>query len=239
MWHCRKLAEPSRRLGKSKAVPLRACSLVLVLALPLAARALCTSDRVPQPQAVLERFVSADCEDCWRDPRTPVPAANTVVLDWVVPGKAGDDAPLSAVASREASDRLQALGHPVPERTSAVGTLRSGPGLPLRLAQGDSVNDYVGTTIELKQPGREPWHAWLLLVESLPAGTEGSAVARNLVRNVFRPDWGDTAHRARGPLADARAMQIHEGAKPERLRLLAILQDARGRIRAISRTECP
>jgi hypothetical protein len=64
-------------------------------------------------------------------------------------------------------------------------------------------------------------------------------VARNLVRNVFRPDWGDAAHRARGRLAEARAMQIHEGAKPERLRLLAILQDARGRIRAISRTECP
>jgi hypothetical protein len=76
-------------------VPLRACSLVLVLALPLAARALCTSDRVPQPQAVLERFVSADCEECWRDPRTPVPAANTVVLDWVLPGRMGEDAPLS------------------------------------------------------------------------------------------------------------------------------------------------
>jgi hypothetical protein len=111
--------------------------------------------------------------------------------------------------------------------------------VPLRLAQGDSVNDYVGTTIELKQSGREPWAAWLLLVESLPAGAEGSTVARNLVRNVFRPDWGDAVHRGRGRLSEARAMQIHEGAKPERLRLVAILQDARGRIRAISRTECP
>jgi len=36
-----------------------------------------------------------------------------------------------------------------------------------------------------------------------------------------------------------RAMQIHEGARPERLRLVALLQDSRGRIRAISRTECP
>jgi hypothetical protein len=220
-------------------VPLRACSLLLVLALPLAARALCTSDRVPQPQAVLERFVSADCEDCWRDPRTPVPAANTMVLDWVVPGKMGEDAPLSAVASRDAAERLEALGKPPPERSSAVGTLRSGAGVPLRLAQGDSVNDYVGTTIELRQPGREPWAAWLLLVESLPAGAEGSTVARNLVRNVFRPEWGDAVHRGRGRLSEARAMQIHEGAKPERLRLVAILQDARGRIRAISRTECP
>ena len=40
-------------------------------------------------------------------------------------------------------------------------------------------------------------------------------------------------------LAEARAMQIHEGAKPERLRLVAVLLDSRGRIRSISRTECP
>ena len=212
---------------------------ILVLALPLAARALCTSDQVPQPQAVLERFVSADCEACWRDPRTPEPAANTVVLDWILPGRSGDDAPLSAVASQDALARLVALGQTAPERSSAVGSVRTGSTVALRVAQGVPVNDYVGTTIELKQPGREAWNAWLLLVESLPAGAEGSPVARNLVRNVFRPDWDKAAGRAPGALAETRAMQIHEGAKPDRLRLVAILQDARGHIRAIRRTECP
>ena len=93
--------------------------------------------------------------------------------------------------------------------------------------------------MELKEPGREPWHAWLLLVEQLPAGAEGSPVPRNLVRNVFRPDWANVARRAPGMLAEARVMQIHEGARPERLRLVALLQDARGRIRAITQTECP
>ena len=81
--------------------------------------------------------------------------------------------------------------------------------------------------------------AWLLLVEQLPAGTEGSPVERNLVRNVFRPDWGKVMSRPPGRLAEDRAMQIHEGARAERLRLVAVLQDQRGRIRAISRTECP
>jgi hypothetical protein len=45
--------------------------------------------------------------------------------------------------------------------------------------------------------------------------------------------------RAPGRLAETRAMQIHEGAQADRLRLVAVLQDARGRIRAINRTECP
>lgn len=208
-------------------------------ALPLAAQALCTSDEVPQPQAVLERFLNADCEECWRDPRTPAPAANTIALDWIVPGRKGDDAPLSAVALNDAAERLRSLGRRAPERSAAVTTLRSGVAVPLRVAQGEAFNDYVGTAIELKQPGRESWQAWLLLVESLPAGTEGSPVARNLVRNVFRPDWGKAPARVPGGLAEARAMQIHQGAKAQRLRLVAMLQDARGRIRAISWTECP
>ena len=210
-----------------------------LLALPLAAQALCTSDAVPQPQAVLERFVNADCAPCWSDPSTPRPAAHTVALDWIVPGRKGEDAPLSVVATGDALERLQALGQPVPELSTAVGSVRSGGAVPLRLAQGAAFNDYLGTTIELREPGREPWRAWLLLVESLPAGTDGSPVARNLVRNVVRPDWSKVAGRPTGLLAEVRAMQIHEGARPERLRLVALLQDARGRIRAIGRTECP
>ena len=213
--------------------------VVLLLGLPLAGRALCTSDEAPPAQAVLERFISADCAECWRDPATPRPAANTLVLDWIVPGRQGDDAPLSVVATDDAVDRLYLLGRKPPERAENVTSVRSGDPVPVRLAQGDAFNDYVGTTIEMKKPGREPWQAWLLLVEQLPAGAEGSPVARTLVRNVFRPDWADATRRAPGMLAEARVMQIHEGARAERLRLVALLQDARGRIRAITQTECP
>lgn len=216
---------------------LRTCCLALLAALPLAGRALCTSDGVPQPAAVLERFISADCAECWRDKATPEPATGTIAIDWVLPGLKGEDAPLSAVALDEAAERLRALGKPAPRRSGAVFGQRTGAALPLRLAQGDAFNDYIGTSLELKAPGREEWHPWLLLVESLPAGTEGSPVARNLVRNVFRPDWAGGAPDRR-PLAEDRAMQIHEGARAERLRLVAILQDAHGQIRAISRTAC-
>jgi hypothetical protein len=219
---------------------LRTLCLALVAALPLAGYALCTSDDVPQPTGVLERFISADCAECWRDKATPQPAPGTVAIDWVVPGLKGDAAPLSAVALDDAMERLYMLDKPVPERSAFVFGQRTGDPVPLRLAQGDAFNDYIGTSIELKSPGREEWHVWLLLVESLPAGTEGSPVPRNLVRNVFRPDWTHVMERApdQALLADDRAMQIHEGARPSRLRLVAIVQDARGHIRAISRTAC-
>ena len=210
----------------------------MLVALPLAAQALCTSDGVPAPTALLERFVNADCADCWRDRATPEPAAGTFAIDWVVPGSKGDEAPLAAVALDEAKERLELLKRPLPERSDSAFSRRDGPGVTLRLALGDSVNDYIGTSIELRSPGREAWQAWLLLVEQLPAGTEGSPVERHLVRNVFRPDWVKVAGRPPGRLAEDRPMQIHAGARPERLRLVAVLVDSRGHIRAIRRTAC-
>ena len=74
-------------------VLLAACALV-----PLAAHALCTSDRVPQPRGVLERFTSADCEECWRDARTPHKAArlNQPLRAFIVPAHNG---PLGASLS--------------------------------------------------------------------------------------------------------------------------------------------
>ena len=212
--------------------------LFLLLALPVAAHALCTSDAVPQPGALLERFVNADCADCWHDRTTPEPAAGTLAIDWIVPGRQGEDSPLGAAALDEAADRLAALGRATPPRTDAVFQRRAGPALPLRLAQGESINDYIGASIELARPGRESWQAWLLLVESLPAGTEGSPVARNLVRNVFRPEAWQAPRSAGTALAENRAMQIHEGAQPARLRLVAVVADARGQIRGIARTRC-
>lgn len=206
--------------------------------LPLAAQALCTSDGVPQPSMVLERFIQADCEACWRDPATPKAAPGTLALDWVLPSARGESAPLSAVALPEALERLSFLRHPEPATSNAFSGLRQGAPVELRLAQGEPFNDYIGASIDLRTPGREIWRAWLLLVESLPAGTEFSPVARNLVRNVFRPDWHRPLARGPGRLAETRSIQIHEGARPQRLRLVALLHDGSNRIRAIALTEC-
>lgn len=217
---------------------LRPLSFALFLGLPAAAAALCTSEGVAQPPAVLERFINADCLACWSDPATPRPAGEALVLDWVVPGSLGEHAPLAVVATRDALDRLAQLRQAVPARSSSAQSRRSGPRAQLRLAQGATFNDYIGTSVEVPQPGREAWRAWLVLVERLPAGTEGSPVARNLVRNAFRPEWPAATARTAQRLAEARSMQIREGAAPERLRLVALLEDGRGRMRAITQTEC-
>jgi hypothetical protein len=202
--------------------------------LPLAAQALCTSDGVPVPTALLERFLDADCADCWQAVDTPRPARGTIALDWVLPGARGDDAPLASVALPEAAQRLAGLHQPPLSGTAVVTARRSGPALQLRLAQGLAFNDYLAASISLRAAGPGPWQAWLLLVERLPAGTEGSPVERLLVRNVFRPDWTQPAQRR----LEQRAIQIHAGARAERLRLVAIVEDDRGRIRAIRQTGC-
>jgi hypothetical protein len=218
MWHCRKV----------QWLP----TFLLFALLAPAAQALCTSEGTRAPTAVLERFLNADCEDCWRAADTPKPAPGAIALDWVLPGARGDEAPLASVALPEAAGRLASLRRLRPATTEAVASRRQGGALPLRLAQGQSFNDYLGTSISLRAEGT--WQAWLLLVEKLPAGVEGSAVERLLVRNVFRPDWSAPAAQR----SEQRSMQIHAGAAPERLRLVAIVEDARGRIRAIRQTEC-
>jgi hypothetical protein len=212
----------------------------LVAGAPSWAQSACSSDGRPQPVALLERFINADCDDCWRDPATPAAGPGELALDWVLPGGKGDDAPLAAVASRDGLARLEALGREPPARADAVRARRTGGQRPLRVAQGPAVNDYIGTSIEFRPGGPGPWRAWLLLVEVLPAGTEDSPVARNLVRNMFQPPWDQSLARpGAARLQDGRSMQVPEGARAERLRVVAVVEDARGRIRAIARSECP
>ena len=74
------------------------------------AQSFCASDSQATPVALVERFISADCEACWSDPKTPAPAAQALTLDWIVPSEQGEAAPLSAAASRDARMRLESLG---------------------------------------------------------------------------------------------------------------------------------
>lgn len=197
----------------------------------------CSSDGVPQPAALLERFINADCATCWTDKLTPEPASGTLAIDWVMPGTSGDDAPLSAVATRDGGDRLESLGRAIPAQSSSVFTQRQADTRGLRVAHGLPVSDYIGASIELKPAGAHAWKAWLLLVETLPAGTEGSPVERNLVRNAFTTDWaaGNTSVPSRYEL---RPMRFAEGAQPSRLRVVGWVEDSRGRIRAIAQSRC-
>ena len=194
----------------------------------------CTSDEQAEPAALLERFINADCEDCWKAGSTPKAGERELAIDWIVPGRRGEDAPLSVAARNEALDRLAVLRRPVPAASDSVRTTRQPGAGRLRLAHGPAFGGYVGASIQSLGAGQGPFTGWLALVETLPAGTEGSPVERNLVRNLMQVPWPA----APGRRFEARPMNIPAGANPDRLRLVGWLQDSRGVIRAISETRC-
>jgi len=225
----------------NKQSPVLAALLLAAATTGALAQPSCDSDGQPQPVGLLERFISADCESCWTDPATPRPGRGELALDWIAPGSKGEDAPLSAAASRDSVARLQALGRAGPATTQSVHRRAALSGQKLRVAHGLAFNGYVGTSIELKPAGRGPWKAWLLLVETLPAGAEGSPVERNLVRNALQPDWDGKEPRSKAQqlrLIESRPMSIPEGANPKRLRVVGWVEDSRGRIRAIAQSRC-
>ena len=239
----------SSRLVRWRTALLVSASL---LATAASAQSLCSSDGLRPRQGVLERFMGADCEACWTAPG-PLPAAGSVAVDWIVPSAAlGDEAALSAAATRDSLMRLNALDWPTelagrtfehPQRRAAPAPV---PGR-LRVAHGVAVADYLGVSIEWQPPqdrsrraaaatrAPSPWTAWLLLVERLPAGTEGSPIARQLVRNSLSLAGPTAPHRG---WKELRTMRLPEGARPERLALVGWLQDGQGRMVAINETVC-
>ncbi len=209
-------------------------AVLLALAAAAAAQPSCSSDGQPVPSGVLERFINADCDGCWTDLRTAEPGRGELALDWIVPGHRGDDAPLSAAARDEALARLEALGRNVPAHSDDRHRQRSGRPLALRVAHGLAFNGYIGASMELREPHPGPWRAWLMLVEAIPAGSERTPVARNVVRNVLQVSWDG----GRGQRSETRSMNVPEGARPDRLRVVGLLEDARGRIRGIAQSRC-
>ena len=237
---------------------LRAAATVLTLLAGLAplhqasAQSFCASDGQPRPVRLMERFINADCETCWQDPATPKAGDEDAVLDWIVPndaGSKGDDAPLSAVASRDGLTRLEVLGKSVPQETLTstrpTTGLRALKGSTLRVAHGLPLSGYLGTSIELKPippaAKKQRWTAWLALVETLPAGTEGTPVVRNLVRNAFQVAWnGDQklSKTNQNRFFDARSMSIAQGVNSDKLRVVGWVENAKGQVLAAAQSRC-
>ena len=227
-------------------VPIRSLSRIAVLTLAALgsswapAQSFCSSDGQPRPVALLERFISADCESCWAE-SGPKPQAGELALDWIVPGSRGDDAPLSAAANRDARERLAALQRTAPVAAEVLRRRAEAPVRGLRVSHGLPFNGYLGTSIEWKPPRPGRWSAWLLLVETIPAGAEGTPIERNPVRNVLESLWdgsGQLSKEEQARLFEFRPMSIPPGARPERLRVVGWLEDGRGRIRAIAQSRC-
>ena len=224
----------------------------LLLAVALAApgfaaqaQSFCASDGQPRPVQLMERFINANCDTCWTDAATPVPSSKAVALDWVVPSRQGDDAPLSAVATRDALARLEALGKSVPtESQTILHAVKGIKGAALRVAHGLPVADYLGASIQLKPlspAARQSMTAWLALVETLPTGTEGSPVERNLVRNVLSRNWDGRRQLLKDEqnrLFESRSMNIAPAANPDRLRVVGWVEDEQGRVLLAAQSRC-
>ena len=211
------------------ASPLWKAALLLALSPAAWAQAACSSDGQPAPSALLERFISADCESCWSDAQTARPGPTSVALDWIVPGAQGDEAPLSAAARQDGLERLQALRQAVtPDAPLRPGTVH------LRVAHGPALGGYVGISMALEplEPLNGPLTAWLALVESIAAGADGTPVERNLVRNTLVFDW------SAGAWQEIRAMAVPEGAQSARLRLVGWVEDASARVLAAAQSHC-
>ena len=225
-----------------------AIALLILLAVPGSAQAqsFCASDGQPQPTQLLERFINADCATCWQDATTPKTVQGQLALDWVLPGSQGEAAALSAVATRDAAQRLSALGLTKPDNVLARRSdVRALPGAKLRVAHGLPVTGYIGASIALTS-GRDvaeyqPWTAWLALVEALPKGTEGSPLARNLVRNTFKANWDgrkQLSKTERLRFIEQRSMGLPEGVDTSRLRVIGWIEDETGQVRAAAASRC-
>ncbi|HJW10978.1 MAG TPA: hypothetical protein VJ598_04280 [Albitalea sp.] len=184
--------------------------------------------RPPAPTALLERFTPADCETCWQAaPATP-PAEWVIVLDWIVP--AADGAPMAAAALPEATER--AVQH------APTAPLPARPAVRLRIADGPAWNGYVGLQLTATRLRQLPAGAtaYAALVERVPAGSEGTPVARQLVRAVVGPMTLQELA-AQPTIHHLRAVRLPETERPERLASVAWAEDAAGRV--IAATQSP
>ena len=228
-------------------------ALLAVLVPGVGAQGVCSSDGQPQPVRLLERFLSADCERCWGTGKALAPSAagTTMALDWIVPGRLGDDAPLSGAASRDALTRLTALGRATPlEQLQVTTAVAQGRRATVRVAHGVALGGYIGASIEAQvdmqigargHPTTTPVTAVLLLVETIAAGSDGTPIERNLVRNMLQAPWnGDSLLQKQKQISwlERRPLSIPEGANPERLRVVGWLEDRRGHLVAATQSAC-
>lgn len=221
---------------------------LLLLSTSLAhGQTLCSSDDQTTPTVLFERFINANCDTCWRDTRTPAAPPDALVLDWIAPGSQGEEAALAAAATTDALARLNELQLSRPATQSQQTTIITElPGTVLRVAYGPAVNNYVGMSVSLSLPTNAalawPLSGWVVLAESLPSGTEGSPLPRNMARNALQPLWikgMSLSNQEQTDFKEVRAMSLPEGTHPSRLQLVGWVQDAHGRVLTAARTSCP
>lgn len=218
-------------------------------AMHAAAQSSCSSDKAAAIKTMYERFTNADCEACWTKPLAT--AKFGVTLDWLAPSPAGEDAPLSAAANRDALFRLENLKITLPKEQQVVKTEVKKSAYKIRVAHGLAVAGYIGASIELTQfppnlPTAKNLTAVLLLAETIPKGMADTPIERLLVRNMLIEPWKMTM--ASSPktskpdgkqvLLTRRPLSIPPGVNPDNLHVLGWVQDDSGRILAAAQSFC-
>jgi hypothetical protein len=225
--------------------------LLLILALQatqVAAQSSCSSDQAMAVKSISERFTNADCAACWVKPMlTPRSGAT---LDWLAPSPAGEDAPLSAAANRDALLRLENLQISLPKEQQIVKTTISPSTYKIRVAHGLAVAGYMGASIELTRFPSLPQNsslpkkltAVLLLTETIAKGTADSPIERNLVRNMLIETWNVTPVSKKTTekqvILTRRPLSIPAGVNPDNLHVVGWVQDDKGRVLAAAQSLC-
>lgn len=180
---------------------------------------------------LLERFMSAECETCWKNGAEPHGAP--LVLDWIAPSARGDDAPLAAAAIAEAASRAGALAEThTRERWHALAA----PGAwSVGIEDGPAWNGYIAARLRVAREGAA--HArevdlYVALVEQVRAGEEGTPVDRMLVRSVAGPMPMDAETAS---VTHLRAFRIPQGSRPARLTAIGWVQSAGSVVLAAAR----
>ena len=219
---------------------------ILLLQSTLAtAQSSCSSDKTAAVKTIYERFTNADCESCWIQPL--MTGKYGVTLDWLAPSPAGDDAPLSAAANRDALLRLENLKITLPKEQQIIKTDVASSGYNIRVAHGLAVAGYIGSSIELTQFPKNPpavknLTAVLLLTETLPKGTADSPIERTLVRNMLIEPWvinsTSTKKTEKQVIVTRRPLSIPTGVNPDNLHVLGWVQDSEGRVLTAAQSLC-
>lgn len=220
-------------------------ALCLLQSTAATAQSSCSSDKTAAVKTIYERFTNADCEACWTQPLLTDELG--VTLDWLAPSAAGDDAPLSAAANRDALSRLENLEIQLPAKQLVAKTAVTNSAYKLRVAHGLAVAGYVGASIELTQfprqlPAAKNLTAVLLLTETIAKGTADSPVERNLVRNMLIETWlipAKSAGKTEKPvILTRRPLSISAGVNPDNLRVFGWVQDSEGRVLTAAQSVC-
>ena len=195
------------------------------------------------PTAVVEHFIGSDCERCWQTASASASAGPSAPwrLDWILPSASGDAAPLATAALADGVERVARAGAARPaadgsteQRTELAAARKP---LGLKVFAGPAWNGYLAVQYELGRAAPAGSSVWLAIVESIPAASEGSPDARELVRAVAGP-FAATATSGSSGATPMVALRAPATPQPQRLSARAWVEGADGRLLAISSEAC-